>query len=222
MENEKKPSRLGVRLSAIVVVVLLVVCMAVPVFAFTVEPDEYNKLPFPLVLPDGCDYYVMGFSYEPSTGEKYTCYALSSLSDGFPTFSAVEGVSGKYQLQTVSGNGTVYRVKLSATGEFLTEWVDVSKNYKFFSKGTIYSNIIVYTPMGSVYYEPQLPPPPPPPDLKESVSSGLTIVLDWVGATVSALFSGELAGLLPLVAIPVAITLLLVAIIVIKRSIWGA
>lgn len=57
---------------------------------------------------------------------------------------------------------------------------------------------------------------------RDSVTSGLTVVIDWVGTVVSSLFSGELSGLLPIVAIPVAVTLLVLAIYFIRRSIWGA
>lgn len=62
---------------------------------------------------------------------------------------------------------------------------------------------------------------PPVPDPTESVTAGLGYVLNWVGQTVSQLFDGTLSGLLPLVAVPVAVTLLIVAIFFIKRTIWG-
>lgn len=213
MENEKKPSRLGVRLSAIVVVVLLVVCMAVPAFAATVEPDEYNKLPFAIDLPDGYDHYALALE---SDGETFIAFAFSGTKDGFPKIVAS---GARYAFKC--GQSFMF-MTFSLTGDAVTQWKSTSDSYSYFVSAKSkdwYSNVVIYKEDGSVLYTPTLPPPPDPLD---SVGSGLTIVLDWVGATVSALFSGSLSGLLPLVAVPVAITLLLVAIIVIKRSIWGA
>lgn len=214
MENEKKSSRLGVRLSAIMVAVLLVICMAVPAFAATVEPDEYNKLPFSINLPDGYRYYILCLS---NSGDKYYVFAFNDLVSGYPR---VEWVSTRYRFQC----GTDFmRCFLSLDGIVTEDWTATTDAAAFWVNGAPqsdwYGNVNVYQVDGSIFFEPDLPPPP---DLKQEVTSGLAIVLDWVGATVSALFSGELSGLLPLVAVPVAITILIVAIVVIKRSIWGA
>lgn len=213
MENEKKPSRFGVRLSAIMVAVLLVVCMAVPVFAATVQPDEYNNLPFALDIPDGYQYFVLCKS---SDGTSYLAFVFNDLNAGCPY---VELISNRYDLNF----GTIFQwSKFTLSGGRESEWTATSDAAAFwvsFEPSDFYSNVTIYTASGNIFFEPTLPPPPDP---LESVGSGLTVVIDWVGAAVSALFSGELSGLLPLVAIPVAITILIVAIVVIKRSIWGA
>lgn len=58
----------------------------------------------------------------------------------------------------------------------------------------------------------------------EAVSSALTTVIGWVGTVVSALVgeSGELKELLPLLAIGVAISALMLGVKAIKSFIWGA
>lgn len=208
MENEKKASRLGVRLSALMIAALLVVCMAVPAFALTVDVDAVGGFPSVyLPLPDGTKYY---FLVPSNSG--YKAYAFVSI----PSQTRFYVSSGRL---SVSANR--YECIISSSGA-VGEWTyydlnaSTSFNLNLDLKEYFVGNFEVYNQDGSIFYA------PPPPDLNENVTSGLTIVLDWVGATVSALFSGELAGLLPLVAVPVAITLLLVAIIVIKRSIWGA
>ena len=58
----------------------------------------------------------------------------------------------------------------------------------------------------------------------EAVTSALTAVISWVGTVVSALTTtdGELAALLPLLAVGVAISALMLAIKAIRSFIWGA
>lgn len=58
----------------------------------------------------------------------------------------------------------------------------------------------------------------------EAVTSALGTVISWVGTVVSALVgeSGELKELLPLLAIGVAISALMLGIKAIKSFIWGA
>lgn len=58
----------------------------------------------------------------------------------------------------------------------------------------------------------------------EAVTSGLTTVIAWVGTVVSALVgeSGELSELLPLLAIGVAISALMLGVKVIRSVIWGS
>lgn len=57
-----------------------------------------------------------------------------------------------------------------------------------------------------------------------AVTSGLTTVIGWVGTVVSALVgeSGELSELLPLLAIGVAISALMLGVKVIRSVIWGS
>lgn len=219
MENEKKTSRLGVRLSAIVVAVLLVVCMAVPAFATTITVGPFNGNNFEslsLETPEGYPYFV---AWPIRTGVNNNIYTWN-----FYAFSEIPSIE---QVYVVSGQYYDYILKSTVPCMAKTYGSDVWTNPSTLSspsslssfKPGVVSNFDLYMQSGDVFYS---PPPPPPPDPMESVGSGLTVVIDWVGATVSALFSGELAGLLPLVAIPVAITILIVAIVVIKRSIWGA
>lgn len=58
----------------------------------------------------------------------------------------------------------------------------------------------------------------------EAVTSGLTTVISWVGTTVEAFTAteGELAALLPLLAIGVSVSALLLGIKAIRSCIWGA
>lgn len=57
----------------------------------------------------------------------------------------------------------------------------------------------------------------------EAVTSALTVVIDWVGTVVTALTStdGKLAPLLPLLAIGVSISALMLGIKAIKSFAWG-
>lgn len=58
----------------------------------------------------------------------------------------------------------------------------------------------------------------------EAVTSALTTVISWVGSVVTALTSteGELSALLPLLAVGVAVSALMLGVKAIKSFIWGA
>lgn len=58
----------------------------------------------------------------------------------------------------------------------------------------------------------------------EAVTSGLTTVIGWVGTVVDALVTtdGELAALLPLFAIGVAISATLLGVKICRSLIWGS
>lgn len=58
----------------------------------------------------------------------------------------------------------------------------------------------------------------------EAVTSALTTVIGWVGTVVTALTSeaGELKELLPLLAIGVAVSALMLGVKAIRSFIWGA
>lgn len=58
----------------------------------------------------------------------------------------------------------------------------------------------------------------------EAVTSGITTVIGWVGTVVSSLLAteGELSALLPLFAVGVAISAILLGVKIIKSFIWGA
>lgn len=58
----------------------------------------------------------------------------------------------------------------------------------------------------------------------DAVTSGLTTVISWVGTVVNALTAegGDLAALLPLLAIGVAVSALMLGIKAIRSFIWGA
>lgn len=57
----------------------------------------------------------------------------------------------------------------------------------------------------------------------EAVTTALTTVIDWVGTVVSALVStdGKLSALLPLMAIGISISALMLGIKAIKSFAWG-
>lgn len=58
----------------------------------------------------------------------------------------------------------------------------------------------------------------------EAVTSALTSVIGWVGSVVTALVGaeGQLNALLPLLAVGVAISALMLGVKAIKSFIWGA
>lgn len=58
----------------------------------------------------------------------------------------------------------------------------------------------------------------------DAVTSGITTVISWIGTVLDALLGtdGALAPLLPLLAVGVAISAILLAIKVIRGIIWGA
>lgn len=58
----------------------------------------------------------------------------------------------------------------------------------------------------------------------EAVTSGITTVIGWIGTVLDALITteGELAALLPLFAIGVAISAILLGVRVVRSFIWGA
>ena len=58
-----------------------------------------------------------------------------------------------------------------------------------------------------------------------AITSGLSSVIGWVGSVVTALTDttdGDLNALLPLFAIGIAVSVLLLGIKVIRKIIWGA
>lgn len=55
-----------------------------------------------------------------------------------------------------------------------------------------------------------------------AVSAALTQVIAWIGEVITAITTGELAALLPLFAIGIAISVLLFGIRAVKSVIWGA
>ena len=58
----------------------------------------------------------------------------------------------------------------------------------------------------------------------EAVTSGITSVIGWVGTVITALTAetGQLASLLPLFAIGIAISAVLLGIRIIRSVVWGA
>lgn len=58
-------------------------------------------------------------------------------------------------------------------------------------------------------------------DMMSAVTSALTTVISWCGTVVSAVLSGELSELLPLLAVGVAISALMLGVKCIKSFAWG-
>lgn len=58
----------------------------------------------------------------------------------------------------------------------------------------------------------------------EAVTSGITTVIGWVGSVIDSLLTseGQLAELLPLFAVGVAISAILLGVRIIKSFIWGS
>lgn len=55
-----------------------------------------------------------------------------------------------------------------------------------------------------------------------SVTEALTQVMAWAGSVIDGLLTGELAALLPLFAIGIAISALMLGIKIIKSFVWGS
>ena len=60
--------------------------------------------------------------------------------------------------------------------------------------------------------------------LLNAVTTGITTVIEWVGKVIDSLLTtdGKLAALLPLFAVGIAISAILLGVRVIKSFIWGA
>lgn len=58
----------------------------------------------------------------------------------------------------------------------------------------------------------------------EAVGTGITTVIGWVGNVVSALVteSGQLSELMPLFAIGIAISAILLGVKIVRSIVWGA
>lgn len=59
--------------------------------------------------------------------------------------------------------------------------------------------------------------------MMEAVTSALTVVIDWVGTVVTAITTteGELHALLPLLAVGISISALMLGVKAIKSFAWG-
>lgn len=55
-----------------------------------------------------------------------------------------------------------------------------------------------------------------------AVTTAISDVIGWVGTVITGLTSGDLADLLPLFAIGIAISAVLLGIKIIKSVVWGA
>lgn len=58
----------------------------------------------------------------------------------------------------------------------------------------------------------------------EAIGSGVTSVIGWLGTVLTALTSetGALASLLPLIGIGVAVSVVMLVFVMIRRATWGA
>lgn len=58
----------------------------------------------------------------------------------------------------------------------------------------------------------------------EAVGTGITTVIGWVGDVVNALITteGELAALLPLFAVGIAISAIMLGVKIVRGIVWGA
>lgn len=58
----------------------------------------------------------------------------------------------------------------------------------------------------------------------EAVTSGISTVITWIGSVITALTStsGALNGLLPLFAVGIAVSAILLGVKMIKSVVWGA
>ena len=56
----------------------------------------------------------------------------------------------------------------------------------------------------------------------KAVTDALGEVMSWAGAVIDGLLTGELSALLPLFAIGIAISALMLGVKIIKSFVWGA
>lgn len=56
----------------------------------------------------------------------------------------------------------------------------------------------------------------------EAVTTALGTVIGWIGDVITALLSGELSALLPLFAVGVVVSVIMLAVRVVRSFTWGA
>lgn len=56
----------------------------------------------------------------------------------------------------------------------------------------------------------------------EAIGSALTEVIGWIGEVITALLSGSLSALLPLFALGVVVSVIMLAVKVVRSFTWGA
>lgn len=55
-----------------------------------------------------------------------------------------------------------------------------------------------------------------------AITSALTEVISWIGTVIDALLGGELSALLPLFAIGIVVSVLMLGVKVLRSFTWGA
>lgn len=192
--ENKKP--FGTRLFILFTVCMIVVAMTVPAFAYDI--DYVSPVPYPAMMYD--NYVVM------LTGSYVYLFSFDEILYRSPNNMVFNGNYERWFRLTSQNEWTGYN---SGSGPL---------TYNF---GTLlYTTTNIYDEDGDLVFE----GPPPPPDLGQEVTGVLPTVLSWIQQTLNALFveGGALQGLLLLVAVPVAITLLFLAARFIRNLIWGA
>lgn len=56
----------------------------------------------------------------------------------------------------------------------------------------------------------------------EAVTTALGTVISWIGEVITSLLSGELSALLPLFAVGVVVSVIMLAVRVVRSFTWGA
>lgn len=236
MENIKKPKKRSLRFLSVLTVVLLLAFMAVPAFAAenaVVQKEISGKWRFndylaPISgLQESVNFTAMySFEYQGTHSGTVSCSGLSFIEgDGYAFLvrSMFNGLSDPTD-QTIAES--FLGVSFPFDNAIYKEYMNGDDyGFTFISQGFDFQTIDFGTSPQYVsvdFYNWLIANAVPVNSFRDSVSSGLTVVIEWVGTVVSSLFSGELSGLLPIVAIPVAVTLLVLAIYFIRRSIWGA
>lgn len=221
----KKP--FGSRLLILFTVCMIVVAMAVPAFAAPVafDPSSYPVESLPYPSSPGPEFDGLDVTSRPPLTEQQLeyptveFYATSNLVPYYVIFGigpdtnlVAKNNGGGYLALYIQNPGYIYRLSSSGWSSTTSSVYDpasiVSSDVEILVQGT---NDIFYSP-------------PPPPDLGQEVTGVLPTVLSWIQQTLNALFveGGALQGLLLLVAVPVAITLLFLAARFIRNLIWGA
>lgn len=222
----------GSRLFILITVCMIVVAMAAPAFA-----AEATLIPFPSQLPIGFIPYPEGadlslyqdipsdlvppYSSDQQVLAEIRFYAVRNHAprlivvglNASTVVEAFEGAAGQISFQ-ITGYEYCYTYGAGGWGNMGDISLTVSPDYIISLPVEVYLR-----GSGELFYS-----PPPPPDLGEDVTRTLPIVLSWIQQTLNALFveGGALQGLLLLVAVPVAITLVFLGARFIRNLIWGA
>lgn len=212
--NFQKIKRLSCRYASFLAVCLLFICMSVP--AFAVENDytvSGHWVMNDVLTFSEFDEPLYGSGTFPFNGYVVTsnvsrvCCVRNSNTEGFYVYVVVESEEPP----------------LNVSDQYPYEFIVYSNDAKWANLPGVQSWFFGDTPqpVSKTFYD-WLHANGHQMTFSDTTTAVLPIVLGWVGSVVSSLFSGELSGLLILVAIPVAIVIVFLGARLLRRLWWGA